>query len=244
MIELIKSIIKNSNERLKNPITGSFLISFIFYNWKSFSILTFSNETIEKRINEIEITYKNPFCDAYLIPITFSILYVTILPYIKWFFDWIKNHAEMKVLKIQSDYKTKILNDELNHAEIERKINEEKLDLKMRVDEYKLKLSQLETEISTLTNNHDSLANRFQKMDGVYTLLISQNITLAQEIGKYLKTNLSIEERQFLKEFHPNTSIPINQEHIALLIRANYLTKDNAVFNLTEEGDKFIGELS
>ncbi|WP_392346253.1 hypothetical protein [uncultured Polaribacter sp.] len=54
MKELIKSFFESSNERIKNPLIGTFAISWILINWKPVIILLFSKQTIQNKIKEIE----------------------------------------------------------------------------------------------------------------------------------------------------------------------------------------------
>ena len=162
MIDLIKSIIKSFNERIKNPIVGSFIISFIFYNWRMFSMFCYSTNSIEKKIIEINEIYNQSSIQVchffvlnkvYLYPLIFSLIYNISLPYIKWFLDIIKTNPEKGILSIQKDYKDKILAHELEHAKEERKILEEKKDLASRIDE-------LNRMINSLDNANHELKNK------------------------------------------------------------------------------------
>lgn len=83
MKEIIKSFFETSKERIKNPLVGAFIISWLFMNWKAIFIALFSNNTILERIELIELNYSSIF--SYLItPLLIALFYVIILPYLMW----------------------------------------------------------------------------------------------------------------------------------------------------------------
>ncbi len=48
MKDIIKSFFEASRDRIKNPLIGTFIISWIAINWRPIMILIFSEKTIEK----------------------------------------------------------------------------------------------------------------------------------------------------------------------------------------------------
>lgn len=61
MKEIFTSFFESSNERIKNPLIGTFIISWTIINWKPIVILCFSNNEIVEKINLIESEYSSVF---------------------------------------------------------------------------------------------------------------------------------------------------------------------------------------
>jgi|GEM_PF-1922202 len=101
--DLIKDFLNSSKERVKNPLSGSFLWSFIIFNWRPFLFLIFSDVSIENKI----IIINHEYCSFWslVVPLIFSILYTLLMPKITLFIDEIL--AETKVNKVNHIYKEK-----------------------------------------------------------------------------------------------------------------------------------------
>tara|TARA_B110000240_G_scaffold16777_1_gene17120 strand:+ start:333 stop:1151 length:819 start_codon:yes stop_codon:yes gene_type:complete len=86
MKEIFKSFFEVTKERIKNPIIGTFMISWILINWRPIFIAIFSNKSIVERIELIELNYSS--VHSYLtIPLVIAFVYVIILPYLMWGID-------------------------------------------------------------------------------------------------------------------------------------------------------------
>jgi len=78
--ELFNSVATHLEDRMTNPILGTFSLSWIFINWKVFLILLFSQKNIEEKISFIEAEYASlEFMLFY--PITFTCLYLLVTPW-------------------------------------------------------------------------------------------------------------------------------------------------------------------
>lgn len=83
MKEFLKNIFDNTLERVKSPFLGSFIISWIVYNWQAIVYFIRSKEDIEVILTTIGIEYnQSGSYTAWLIPLGFALFYVAILPYI------------------------------------------------------------------------------------------------------------------------------------------------------------------
>jgi len=102
--DLIKDFIDNAKERIKNPISGAFLWSFILYNWRPIFVLIFSNKSIEDKITVINHTY----CNSWAIggPIILAFIYTLLIPLIMVLID--KSLAPLKKMRISYNYDSKI----------------------------------------------------------------------------------------------------------------------------------------
>ena len=83
MKDILKSFLEVSKERIKNPIIGTFLISWVAINWRLIAILIFSNNSIENRIDYAEECYVD-ISTYFIIPLLVTLLYVIVLPYFTW----------------------------------------------------------------------------------------------------------------------------------------------------------------
>ena len=80
LVDLLKDFIDTSKERLKNPITGAFIWSFVIFNWQLFLELFFSKMAIEDRMFIIEQEYVNKW--TILFPIIMAFVYTIGLPFL------------------------------------------------------------------------------------------------------------------------------------------------------------------
>ncbi|MFY0481654.1 hypothetical protein ACI6PS_03540 [Flavobacterium sp. PLA-1-15] len=99
MREFIKSLVDSYSERIKNPLLGSFTISFILFNWRPIFILLFSDEIMESKIQIIDTYYCNVW--AMIIPFIVAVLYVIALPYINLFIGRILGYSNTEKYKIK-----------------------------------------------------------------------------------------------------------------------------------------------
>ncbi|OXA86034.1 hypothetical protein [Flavobacterium hercynium] len=76
--DLIKDFLDSTKERLKTPISGAFLYSFLIYNWRPILLLLFSNASIEDKI----IVINNEYCTFWslFIPLVIATFYTLLVP--------------------------------------------------------------------------------------------------------------------------------------------------------------------
>jgi hypothetical protein len=92
MKEILKSFFEVSKERMKNPLIGTFMITWVLINWKPIFIALLSKKTIVERIDFIELNYSSIY--SYLtIPLAIALFYVIVLPYLMWGIDELMQKA-------------------------------------------------------------------------------------------------------------------------------------------------------
>lgn len=80
MKEFFDSLLLTSKDRLKNPLIGAFIISWIVFNWKPLLILFFSDKSIEEKIYLVS---PNGFWEAgFWVPLIIAVLYLILMPYV------------------------------------------------------------------------------------------------------------------------------------------------------------------
>lgn len=94
MKEFIQNIFDSSNERIKNPFVGSYIIAFFLFNWRPFFLLMFSDEKIEDKI--IVINYEYCSKASFFWPLLIALFYILILPHINLLFDELLSYSNNK----------------------------------------------------------------------------------------------------------------------------------------------------
>lgn len=101
--ELIKDFIDTGKERLKTPISGAFLWSFLIYNWRPIFVLIFSDASIEDKI--IVINYEYCSFWAIFLPVVFATMYTLLIPKIMLEID--KDLAPTKDARVTKRYEAR-----------------------------------------------------------------------------------------------------------------------------------------
>jgi hypothetical protein len=262
MKEFIATIFKVSNERLKNPLIFSFLLSWIAFNWKPLFTIILSDKKIEERINYISANFNETEYTLYY-PLIFSIGYVLLLPYLTWLIDvlvqYAKNGRKQNLIGEQlSDLRDKqkiasevykyeqekagnveisqlnIKIQELSDSNIEKGKNIERL--KIDLNESKKELNKLEHYIS-LDNPEETEFNDDIKKE------------LDSEYQEFLKTEVSTYFEEIGSEISQFKSIPENADKIViekliysgLIKRIDDEENQRLYFILTKKGKHFWG---
>ncbi|EJK8623002.1 hypothetical protein R4E38_06945 [Morganella morganii] len=97
---LFKCTSETMIERVKNPIVGSFVFSWLFFNWKVILILLFSDKSIDDKINTISVLISY---ESFLFPLGFSFLYSWLLPIFSLCIDFLLKPVYSKVVSIRTD---------------------------------------------------------------------------------------------------------------------------------------------
>lgn len=137
MKELLKSFLKTTEERIKNPFIGSFITSWILFNWKPILYLIFSSKDIEQKILYIETTFTIIWC-LLIFPLLSAIFYVLILPYLNLLFDWLLRYSSLKKNISLIDKQKQIIQNQKELAIEEIKLEEAKTEFRERKTHNKL----------------------------------------------------------------------------------------------------------
>ncbi|AXG73955.1 hypothetical protein DVK85_06730 [Flavobacterium arcticum] len=80
MKDLLKDFLETSRDRIKTPITGSFALAFLLWNWRPILVLLLSDSSIENKIKHIDKNYCGYW--ALLAPLLIAIFYTLLVPYL------------------------------------------------------------------------------------------------------------------------------------------------------------------
>lgn len=126
---IVSAVQGNAKEKLNDPLIGSFIASFILWNWNQFLLLFFGNKVIDVRIAEcvkaltVAIDTWEAFFGSltiYAVPLFASLFYVFLMPRIS---IWLSK----KLQPLQIGKHGAAVELEIAQAENQRELNKQKL---------------------------------------------------------------------------------------------------------------------
>lgn len=94
---LFKCTSETMVERIKSPIVGAFVFSWLFFNWKIILILLFSDSKIEDKIDVIS---KYITLESFLYPAIFSVVYSLAIPVVSVVVEWCLKKVSMNSIEL------------------------------------------------------------------------------------------------------------------------------------------------
>ncbi|NDI99570.1 hypothetical protein GWA97_10835 [Flavobacterium sp. LaA7.5] len=161
MKDLIKDILETSRDRIKTPITGSFALAFLLWNWRPILVLLLSDNSIEDKIKHIDKNYCNYW--ALLIPLVIAVVYVIAVPYIMAGLEWL---TKIAIEKRKSHKGAQSLFD----LKITKKIAKEEFELtqvrsgQRDISELNDRIAELNTQIETQNTQHKTQVENYEKL--------------------------------------------------------------------------------
>lgn len=237
--ELIKSFAETSRERIKTPITGSFMLTFILYNWRPLVLLMFSNSSIEERIATINAEYCTIW--SILIPLLIAALYVAGVPYLMMVLEKASGYAltnRKRYKSIQKVEDLKLLEEVLKLELNNERIRSGKEDIK----ELNNKVEDLNSKLSEKTQAYDLL-------NDIYKSTLAENL---EETRKNQELFESMSKRTRALEAQHNVLLSYSGLHEAVkIMSSNSLSKfmnlqksaKGGIFVVQNRDDNFIREL-
>lgn len=188
------------SERVRSPFYGSFIISWIVWNWRIILTVLFLKKEDFGSLNLIEYiatTYLNIY-DCVLIPLALSAFFLLILPWIDYFIVW---HAElnkrMKIdrqLEVGKKYKVSgevYYNLKTKYENERKKISELDVDYKELETNYKKesqKNSELNEKIDELNNANQNSLDAERRLSGQLTTLKERSDASKFFNGRWTRT--------------------------------------------------------
>ncbi len=126
---IVSAVQGNAKEKLNDPLIGSFIASFILWNWNQFLLLFFGNKVIDVRITEcvkaltVSLDTWEAFFGSltiYAVPLFASLFYVFLMPRIS---IWLSK----KLQPLQIGKHGAAVELEIAQAENQRELNKQKL---------------------------------------------------------------------------------------------------------------------
>jgi len=158
--DLIKSLIDSSKERVKTPITGAFIISFIAYNWKAILFLLFSTASIEDKL--YFMSYK--YCSFYslLYPFLIAIIYSIAIPYLMMAIEKVNKRAKHGRQTYKYDGRINEVILKIKLADQELKL-QDKMSRNQEKEDMITKIKDLEDTIKTKADSQKAIEEDYRK---------------------------------------------------------------------------------
>lgn len=244
LAQLIKDLIDTSKERIKTPISGAFLCSFVFWNWQPILLLLFSNQSIEDRIQIIDQHFYKP--SAVIFPILISFFYLIIIPAIMIVLDWILE--PIKKQRISRIYKSKdfVIDEKIKLARKEFELKNAESGNK-QIEDFQRQIQDLEQSKNEIVKSNETTILQLNKQlkDSTETiknfLKTDANRQLYNDFKKELhdkdwsELDFLINAIQSKRDIH-KTILGLNQGLVKKLFDNEYIEVKNDKYILTQSG--------
>jgi hypothetical protein len=217
LAKLFEPLTTAYSDRLKNPLIGSFVVSWLALNWKAISYFILGNEDILDKIQIID-QYFTCYLDYLIYPLLISLFYLLALPHIMNFFDKLNyNVIKDRKLKINNalidDFDNK-----LKLVEKEVKIEDAKLDFR-KASDLNSKISELQKQLDARDGTIDKLNNIIKEVDSnlnnSFPNIEASNIT-SKIYDRGSQGNFT-PEKENEKEFYKFISSPYSKDFRAIV---------------------------
>lgn len=231
MKEFIKALFVNATERIKNPLIGTFLISWIVFNWKGILILLFSVNDIETKLTILADKYDN-LGNLILYPLLAALGYIFLLPYINLGIDYLLYHSNNK----QSE---RIQKNKLIAIDSQITIALKNIDLETKQQEYR-EVKMHNKTIDALNDNifelEKSISNEKKKFENDITSLNEVNINLTNIIKHY--SNQFTQIKFLIGKIHSSLKTFKLEEQIELISMNNIEGDIKMIWKLLDTNEK------
>jgi len=187
--EFFQNIYDSSTERIKSPLVGSFIISFLIFNWRVFAILFYSEWPVHCRIEWIEGNYCS--WSNFLIPIGIALFYIIALPYINLVIDYLLGKYSTKRAEEKKAKRTDDLHQQKDFAELERQVADAKAGTSQIIT-LQSKIESLQEELKGLTDQNKLDEQRWSDR---FSVSLDKENDLNKSIDNLSKENNSLKSR-------------------------------------------------
>jgi hypothetical protein len=105
--DLLAELRAQASERIRNPLLGPFTAGWLVANWRLVSVLLFSDQSIEQRIQLIDENYLS-VSNLLVAPLIFALLFALLIPWVNWGIQYLQEIANLgrrkHKLLIDTDY--------------------------------------------------------------------------------------------------------------------------------------------
>ncbi|MBP4139642.1 hypothetical protein [Flavobacterium geliluteum] len=200
--DFLKDLNDTAKERLKTPITGAFIFSFLIYNWGPILLLLFSDASMEDKIAMINNVYFTIW--AIIIPVVMAFFYTIIIPLIMIGVDWLLE--PIKKIRIARIYTSKEF------------ITDKKIDLAKKQFELKnvetgsKQIEDFQKQISNLTESN----TQRETTDGNIIKGLNEKLKQSNDLLKSLSETIVENDLEVLK----NNGVSLNYNEKVLSVRS------------------------
>jgi|GEM_PF-2416393 len=219
LISFFREMLETSRERIKTPITGAFIFSFIAYNWKPIVVFIYSKRSIENTVELISSEYCSYW--AIIIPLFISIAYTIILPYGIMHIEKFHTAAKKKRKDIYNEIKRHELTEKATILQLERD-NEDVRSGNVEKSDLNNKISFLENQMETAVKKEKSLSDKITELEGYNLELNSTNEFISTQEKKIKRDydRLFIKNERLFTEYNElsekNKQLSLENERLSL----------------------------
>lgn len=152
IFEFFKELNDTAKERLKTPITGAFLFSFLVYNWRPIFLLLFSEASIEDKIVVINHEYCNLW--SVIFPLVFAFVYTIGVPMLTVLIDGLLFSTKKKRITAIYDSKKHVIAEKIIFAGEEKLLKDAESGNKEKQD-FLDQIERLENDKIQMKQSHD-----------------------------------------------------------------------------------------
>lgn len=223
--ELVKSTIDSSKDRLKTPIVGSYICSFIIFNWRPILILLFSDEKVEQRIKTVNLYFDTWYWTliSIIIPLLMVGVYTFLIPMLMvWVDEKLRPTKEARITGIYLNKK----------FTIEKKIGYAALEFQLKQSETgSKKMEDLQDEIKALqetneqitTTNKNSIEQLNSKLREANDLIEFQNgVSKSQSQSDFRRKKEKEENEKFIPIINGLLDYHFKQSEIDQILLLKY----------------------
>jgi len=247
MKELFFSWFSNSFEKIKSPFLGSYISSFVIFNWQPIFILLFSDRAMEERILSINTFYVAP--KIFWIPAGIAILYVLSLPWINVIIETLL----FKVTRHRTTLNSKAVIFDLNLQKEKVRTEKQLADIRAGLQD----LTNLNNQLEQVKNEKQQALDEIKNLSDRNLSLNEENLKLTEKlknefsfespyskeelsdfkiIGDLIKKNKLGASAKILRQFYDGIFLD------KLILKGHIIEDDefgNKVYKLTNDGAHF-----
>lgn len=187
--DLLKDIIDTSKERVKTPISGAYIFSFLIWNWRPIALLLFENATITQKIIVINEEYCKP--SAIFGPFILGLFFTIVIPYLMSLIDVTLKPAKKWRLENLYDSKKQLLENQILLVDQELELQDKKTRNKEKAD-FQQQIEELQRRNEMTNETHKAVINDYEKrIDDMLDVINNSNNRSEQSKSKISETEFA-----------------------------------------------------
>jgi hypothetical protein len=259
-MEITESFLEALKERVRSPFIGTFIFSWLAYNWKPVAYFIASANDPAVRIAHIETNYPTTW-DVWWIPVGVALALTIGTPYLLNLLDksvfWAKKERKIKTIGLHTEEvmaKKELVKETISLANIEARLKDDSSLLK-KIASLEKTIQNKKTQLQTKTIDYTNLENEFSG----YKESMSKNLIFPigninlQHYLEDFKIFKSSSGYQYFEEFktnyfypsNPTSKISTSQKLDSVLYMNGLISKDNSLdssigYQITTKGMYYI----
>ena len=232
MTEFIKALFANATERIKNPLIGTFFMSWIVFNWKAILFLLFSVNDIETKLTILSDKYYN-LGNLIFYPLLVALGYIFLLPYITLGIDFLLKHSnnkqseriqKNKLISIDSQITIALKNIDLEQKQTEYR---ERRNINVNIEVLNKTIQELQNDLSSERTSFSNSITELNEVKDDLTKTIKDYYTQFTQV-KYLINSIKSRLKTFKFE-----------ESIELISLNNIETEITKILKILNESENY-----